>query len=235
MLRAALRTGRCRIVPEAYVTDIVRDRSGRRATGVRYLDLTGDPADGPPASIEIRARHVVLAGGAFETPRLLLSTDAGNSSGQVGRNLMFHFQTLVVGGYRERMFGATRGRAVTHLHDDHIVGDERPDEGGGGRRPAVAAGRDRRARRRRRPGVRVPDLRPRRAPRRGDARLGRCGSGLLVFTMQGEDLAQPIQPGRPRPVGDRRLGSPRRPGDLLLAPSRAGHARPTSGRCSRTC
>ena len=37
---------------------------------------------------------------------------------------MVHFQTLVVGGYPEPMFGATSGRAVTHLHDDHIVADD---------------------------------------------------------------------------------------------------------------
>ena len=37
--------------------------------------------------------------GAFETPRLLLRSDLANSSGLVGRNLMFHFQTLTVGAF----------------------------------------------------------------------------------------------------------------------------------------
>ena len=49
------------------MTEVVLDASGRRATGVRYLDI----AAGNVAR-EVRAAHVVLAAGAFETPRLLL-------------------------------------------------------------------------------------------------------------------------------------------------------------------
>ena len=48
-------------------------------------------------------------GGAFETPRLLLRSEIGNSSDLVGRYLMYHFQT-----YRARLFPfrlhAHRGR-----------------------------------------------------------------------------------------------------------------------------
>ena len=190
MLRAALRTGLCRVVPEAYAVDIVVDGSGRRATGVRYLDLTARPERGDPPVVEIRANHVVLAAGAFESPRLLLATGIGNSSDQVGRNLMFHFQTLVVGGYPEPMFGATRGRAVTHLHDDHIVGDAAQ------RAAAATAG--------------LPWLRGGIVEHGGAAgpvsealiygpgghhgaamRDSSLRERLLVFTMQGEDLAQP--------------------------------------------
>jgi gluconate 2-dehydrogenase alpha chain len=116
MLRRALRTGRCEIRPEAYVTDIITDASGRQATGVRYLDAQRNV-------VEVRAAHVVLAAGAFETPRLLLLSGHGNSSGLVGRNLMYHFQTLTVGGFSFQLYGE-RGRAVTHAHDDFIVGDE---------------------------------------------------------------------------------------------------------------
>ena len=43
MLRRALRTGRCEIRPQAYVTEIVLDGSGRQARGVRYLDADGAP------------------------------------------------------------------------------------------------------------------------------------------------------------------------------------------------
>ncbi len=115
-LQRALRTGRCTIVPEAYVTDITLDAAGRRATGVRYLDLTRYPD--PPAR-ELRAsRAVVLAAGAFETPRLLLRNGLGGDL--VGRHLMFHFQTFTVGVFPEPT-GGERGRSVTHLHDDFMI------------------------------------------------------------------------------------------------------------------
>lgn len=122
-LRRALQTGRCHVRPESYATEIVLDGSGRRATGVRYLDISGGP--GNVVEREVSADHVVLAAGAFETPRLLLTCGVGNSSGMVGRNLTYHFQTFTVGIFPFSLH-AERGRAVTHLHDDFIVPG--PDE-----------------------------------------------------------------------------------------------------------
>jgi gluconate 2-dehydrogenase alpha chain len=124
-LRRALSTGRCEVRPESHVTEVVVDAGRRTATGVRYLDLREFPE--PPVR-EVRASHVVLAAGAFETPRLLLrsggcgDSGVGNSSDQVGRNLMYHFQTFTVGIFPFSLHGE-RGRAVTHLHDDFIVPD----------------------------------------------------------------------------------------------------------------
>lgn len=115
LLRRALRTGRCDLRPESLVTSIVTDPGRRRALGVRYLDGRG-------IEVEERADHVVLAAGAFETPRLLLQNGLANSSGLVGRNLMFHFQTITVGGFPFDLLGS-RGRCVTHAHDDFVVGD----------------------------------------------------------------------------------------------------------------
>ncbi len=115
-LQRSLRTGRCELRPDAYVTEIVRDASGRRATGVRYLDLTGYPE---PAVVELSAsRAVVLAAGAFETPRLLLRNGLGGDL--VGRFLTYHFQTFTIGIFPEPT-GGERGRSVTHLHDDLMV------------------------------------------------------------------------------------------------------------------
>ncbi|HZJ26077.1 MAG TPA: GMC family oxidoreductase [Acidimicrobiia bacterium] len=113
-LRSALRTGRCEIRPEAFVSEVLLDRTARRARGVRYLDRDR-------VTREVSARHVVLAGGAFETPRLLLRNGLGNPD-VVGRFLQFHFQTLVLGIFPFRLH-AHRGRAVTHLMDDPIVAD----------------------------------------------------------------------------------------------------------------
>jgi len=116
LLRRALRTGRCELRSEALVTAVVTDRARRRAVGVRYLSADG-------IEVEERADHVVLAAGAFETPRLLLLGGLANSSGLVGANLMFHFQTITVGGFPFDLLGS-RGRCVTHAHDDFIVGDD---------------------------------------------------------------------------------------------------------------
>ncbi len=114
-LRRALATGRLEIRTECHVDDIPLDVSGKRAHGVRYIDASG-------RTHELSADHVVLACGTFETPRLLLAAGVANSSDQVGRNLMFHFQTLVLGVFDHRLH-AYRGRAVTHLHDDHLLID----------------------------------------------------------------------------------------------------------------
>jgi choline dehydrogenase-like flavoprotein len=114
-LRNALRTGRCEIRPECFVERVVLDRSERRARGVRYVDAAGE-------AHEVSASIVVVACGAFETPRLLLRSEIANSSGLIGRYLMFHFQTFVVGSFPFRLHGH-RGRSVTHLHDDHMLPD----------------------------------------------------------------------------------------------------------------
>jgi choline dehydrogenase-like flavoprotein len=115
-LQRALRTGRCEVRPEAYVTEVLLDNARRLATGVRYLDLAGYP---DPPTREVRAnRAVILAGGAFETPRLLLRNGLGGEL--VGRFLTFHFQTFTVGIFPQDT-GGERGRSVTHLHDDLMV------------------------------------------------------------------------------------------------------------------
>ncbi len=115
-LQRMLRTGRAQLRSEAYVTEIVRDRANKRATGVRYLDLTGYPD--PPLVELTAARAIIIAGGAFETPRLLLRNGIGGDL--VGRYLTYHFQTFTVGMF-PRDTGGERGRDVTHLHDDLMI------------------------------------------------------------------------------------------------------------------
>ena len=112
-LQRALLTGRAELRPETFVSKI--NVSNGRATGVDYLD-----ADGTTRTET--ARHVILAAGAVETPRLLLLS--GIEHPLIGRHLMFHFQTLVMAGLRQRVH-PHRGRSVTHVHDDHLVPDER--------------------------------------------------------------------------------------------------------------
>jgi len=113
-LRHALRTGRCEIRPGWIALEVALDTTGRRASGVRALDADGE-------EVVVTADHVVVAGGAFETPRLLLRSGIGNPD-VVGRYLMYHFQTYVLGIFPFRLH-SHRGRDVTHLMDDPIVPD----------------------------------------------------------------------------------------------------------------
>jgi gluconate 2-dehydrogenase alpha chain len=119
-LRRALRTGKCEVRPESYAVSVRMDAAGRKATGVKYLDIAAGNVER-----EVRASYVVVAGGAFETPRFLLRAGVANSSDLVGRNLTYHFQTFTVGIFPFSVH-AERGRSVTHHHDDFIVPG--PDE-----------------------------------------------------------------------------------------------------------
>ncbi len=111
-LRRALLTGRAELRAESMVSKI-RVTNGR-ATGVEWIDAFGEH------HVET-AGHVVVAAGATETPRLLLLS--GLDHPQIGRNLMYHFQTLTFGQFTMRLH-AHKGRSVTHLHDDFIVVDD---------------------------------------------------------------------------------------------------------------
>lgn len=112
LLRAAMATGNLELLADTVVRRIVR--RGRRATGVEVT--------GPDGRLRtVGARHVVVAGGAVETPRLLLLS--GFEHPLIGRYLMVHVQTIVVGSFPFRLH-PERGRAVTCVHDDAIVGDD---------------------------------------------------------------------------------------------------------------
>jgi gluconate 2-dehydrogenase alpha chain len=125
-LRDALLTGNLQLRSEATATRVLLAEGGRRAIGVSYLDPSGRPA-------EVHGDRVVLAASPIESARLCLLSDPGggglgNSSGLVGRNLMFHHQTVAIGVYRERFHGE-RGRSVTSGITDFrgVPGDrERP-------------------------------------------------------------------------------------------------------------
>ncbi len=56
--------------------------------GGRAVGIEAEAKDG--RRVRVRARAVVLAGGAIPTPLLLLRQGLGNRSGQVGRNLTLH-------------------------------------------------------------------------------------------------------------------------------------------------
>ncbi|WP_299722028.1 GMC family oxidoreductase [uncultured Tateyamaria sp.] len=78
-IRKAEATGRLTIHTGAQVTRLIMGANGRvrAVSGVR---------DGAP--FEQDTPILILAGGAVQTPRLLLANDMANGSGQVGRNFM---------------------------------------------------------------------------------------------------------------------------------------------------
>ena len=103
---AALRRG-VRLRTGARVREITVDARGR-ATGALFHGPDGDVH-------RATAPVVVLACNGLGTPRLLLMSDSpafpdglANSSGLVGRNLMVHVQTTVIGRFPERT-GADHG------------------------------------------------------------------------------------------------------------------------------
>jgi choline dehydrogenase-like flavoprotein len=111
------------LIPRAFVSRIDVDPTGRRATGVRYLDPAGQEH-------RVEADTVVIAASAIETARLLLLSASsrhpdglGNRSGQVGRNLMFHLITLGLAIFDHEVH-AWRGPSTTFTLDD-FVGPER--------------------------------------------------------------------------------------------------------------
>jgi choline dehydrogenase-like flavoprotein len=112
MLRRALRTGNAELRADAFVSRILVQ--GGRATGVEWIDRDGQMH-------QELSGDVVVAAGAMETPRLLLLSGFTNEN--IGRNVMFHMQTFVLGQVPFRLHGHI-GRSVTHAHDDHIVVDD---------------------------------------------------------------------------------------------------------------
>ena len=89
MIPKAVASGRCEIRPNSYVRKIETDSRGR-ATGVKYFDAG-------KKEIFQRAKAVFVCANGAETPRLLLNSKSNlfpqglaNSSGAVGKYLMFN-------------------------------------------------------------------------------------------------------------------------------------------------
>ena len=129
MLRSALLSGNCQLRSDTRVSRLIASSGAREVTGVEVI--------GPDGGREVlSADRYVLAASPIEDARLLFLSDPqgpglGNSSGRVGRDLLFHFQTIVTGIFEERMH-THRGRVVTNGMADFrgVPGD--PDRPLGG-------------------------------------------------------------------------------------------------------
>jgi choline dehydrogenase-like flavoprotein len=126
-----LATGRCELRTECTVSRVQTDARGR-ATGVVYWDREG-------LERRQRARATIIAANGAETARLLLLSESprfpqglANSSGNVGRHLMFNCHAITFGRFEHPLNeykGAVAGRII---HDFYEHDPSRGFYGGGG-------------------------------------------------------------------------------------------------------
>ncbi len=131
MIPLAEASGNCEIRPESTVIRIDTDDRGR-ASEVVYLDRDG-------VEQAQKTKAVVLSANGAESARLLLMSASpqhpdglANSSGFVGRNLMFNQHSLATGVY-EHPLNDYKGVQVSRIiHDFYDTDEKRGFYGGGG-------------------------------------------------------------------------------------------------------
>ncbi len=124
-------TGKCEIRPDSYVRKIEIDAKGR-ATGVKYFDAQ-------KREIFQRAKAVVVSANGAETPKLLLMSKSNlfpdglaNSSGYVGKHIMFNGGAYA-GGLFEHEVNGYKGTVVSRIvHDFYELDPKLGISGGGG-------------------------------------------------------------------------------------------------------
>jgi choline dehydrogenase-like flavoprotein len=131
MIPLALASGNCELRTLCTVSRINTDAQGR-ANEVVYWD-----ADGVEQAQ--RARAVVLSANGAESARLLLLSESakfpdglGNSSGMVGKNLMFNGLTRVLGRFPEPVNAFKSVAATRVVHDFYSIDPRQGFYGGGG-------------------------------------------------------------------------------------------------------
>jgi choline dehydrogenase-like flavoprotein len=125
MIPLAEASGNCEIRSESTVFRIAKNAEGR-ISEVLYYDKDGNEQGQ-------KARAVVMSANGAETPRLLLDSDnLANSSGYVGRNLMFNIHTAAEGIF-EHPLNEHKGVQATRVVMDYYNSDpNRGYYGGGG-------------------------------------------------------------------------------------------------------
>jgi len=131
MIPQAEATGRCEIRTMCTAARVETDNSGR-VTGVSYWDADG-------VEHTQRAKALVLCANGAESPRLLLLSESNrfpdglaNSSGMVGKNLMFNGWSWTVGQF-ERPVNAHKSIPTTRvIHDFYSLDPALGFYGGGG-------------------------------------------------------------------------------------------------------
>jgi len=131
MLPLALASGNCELRTGCTVSRVVTDDSGR-VTEVIYWEQDGSEKSQ-------RAKSVVLSANGAETPRLLLMSESdrfpdglANSSGMVGKNLMFNGYSQVIGLFDEPVHAYKSVPATRVVHDFWTLDESLGFYGGGG-------------------------------------------------------------------------------------------------------
>ena len=131
MVPQAVATGRCEIRPHSYVRKIELDANGR-AIGAIYFDQNGKE------NLQ-HAKAVIVASNGAETPRLLLISKSNrfpdglaNSSGLVGKYLMFNTDSIVRGTFEHELNEYKSIQVTRILHDFYEIDPKLGFYGGGG-------------------------------------------------------------------------------------------------------
>ena len=124
-------TGRCEVRPDSYVSRIETSAAGR-ATGVAFFDRARKERFQ-------RARAVIVCANGAETPRLLLmsatprfSSGLANSSGLVGKYLMFNYTSRALGVFEHDLNEYKSVQVTRIVHDFYDSDPKRGFYGGGG-------------------------------------------------------------------------------------------------------
>jgi len=116
----AERTGNATVLTETVARRIDTGADGR-VRAIHASTLSGE-------ELEIEANHYVIAAHAIETARLLLLSEVGNHSDQVGRNLMEHWYAGAGGFTEEKAYPGQTG-FVTQECSHWYEGQDRHDRG----------------------------------------------------------------------------------------------------------
>jgi choline dehydrogenase-like flavoprotein len=131
---AAKATGRCSVHPRQTLVELERGANDHIKAAVL--------ADAKGMRRRLSARHIVLAAGAVETPRLLLAMNGlANDTGQVGRNFMETLFAYIIGLHPDPV-GSHRGYPEDSICWDLNAPDAMPNIVGGALlTPMVASAR----------------------------------------------------------------------------------------------
>lgn len=113
------------IISQAVAFDLIIDEESKLIQGVRYKKYTS--ADSLNYTTHVaKGKIYILAASAIENAKILLASNAANSSDQVGRNLMDHLCLLTWGNFPEKVY-PFRGPGSTTNIPTFRDGDFRKD------------------------------------------------------------------------------------------------------------